>query len=573
MKIITALIFIIFGNFCFYAQQYTDIANLINVQESYGTSGEFGGGVSFCDFNGDGLDDISFATAQGDSLKFYQNLGNGFMQVDFNIANINQVKQINWVDVDNDGDQDLFFTRFGFSPKIYQNIGNMVFSDASLSAGFFTSLKGFGSSWGDINNDGFLDVLICVRDDDASSITGNKLYLNNGNFSFNDISASAGIEDLNDLSFCAALVDINLDGWIDIYIANDRSEVANELFLNNGDLTFSDISNTSGASVFMDAMSATVGDFNYDGYPDFYTTNTYDGNVLLMNNGDDTFNEIADSLGVLFESIAWGAVFLDGDNDMDLDLYVSGSLGPSTGFLPSAYYERTQVDTFEIKTLGFELDTAASFSNAIGDLNNDGFPDIIVTNLSPFNHFIYENSPNLNHWIKINLEGTISNRNGVGARIELSSAGQLQYNYTLLGEGFLSQNSFSEFFGIGSNTTIDSVTIFWPSGIIDKLYLPEIDQSLFLIEGFSASTVSINESQKPTQLTIYPNPSINGFFSYSLNSNEVIREIEFTNSLGQVISDVPVTENSIDLNKLDQGIYFIKIRTNSRVYITDLIYK
>ena len=414
----------------------------------------------------------------------------------------------------------------------------MSFTDASFAAGFTTAIKAFGSSWGDINNDGLLDLFICARDTDTNNLTGNKLYLNNGNFSFSDISVSSNIEDLNDMSFCAAFIDFNLDGLLDIYIANDRL-VPNELFKNNGDLTFSSIGLSSNTDIIMDAMSTTIGDYNYDGFPDFYTTNTHAGNAMLRNNGDETFLELADSLGVAFNSVAWGAVFLDGDNDMDLDLYVSGMLGPSSGDLPSAYFERTLTDTFVLETLGFELDTAASFSNAIGDLNNDGFPDIAVSNKEPINHFVYQNVPNSNHWIKINLEGTISNRDAIGARIELSSGGQLQYNFTLLGEGFLGQNSMTEFFGIGLNTTIDSITVYWPSGLIDKVYSPSIDQTLDLIEGFSLGLSELNN-----QFIFYPNPSSDGIFFIENNSNEAISEVSIINSPFALATEAEVSSIS-----------------------------
>ncbi|MCP4801292.1 MAG: VCBS repeat-containing protein, partial [Bacteroidetes bacterium] len=164
-------------------------------------------------------------------------------------------------------------------------------------------------------------------------------YRNNGDATFTDVSSSAGISNLNHLSLCASFFDFNNDGWQDIYIANDRFTTSNILYKNNGNGTFTDVSSSSGSGITMDAMSTTIGDYNSDGFLDIYITNTSSGNYFLENNGDETFTNIASSNGTLFQSISWGAVFLDADNDSDLDLYVSGMRDGTSGQLPSAFYQ------------------------------------------------------------------------------------------------------------------------------------------------------------------------------------------------------------------------------------------
>ena len=197
------------------------------------------------------------------------------MQVDFNISDINQVKQINWVDVDNDGDQDLFFTRFGFSPKMYINTGNMNFSDASFGAGFFTSLMGFGSSWGDINNDGLVDLYFTANQG------SNKLYLNQGDFQFEDITSFAGVTDALGWTTGVTMVDINNDGYLDIYVnksgsLDDPALRKNLLYINQQDNTFKERAERYGLDDIRFGSQAYFFDYDHDGDLDMYQVNHLD---------------------------------------------------------------------------------------------------------------------------------------------------------------------------------------------------------------------------------------------------------------------------------------------------------
>jgi len=424
--------------FCSSQLLFEESAASLGVGDSYGIS-YYGGGVSFCDFDDDGWDDITFATENDKEVLFFKNIEGEFTQVDLGINDKYETKQVLWVDYDNDGDMDFFATSVVGLNKLYNNDGNMSFTDVSENCGLFKKdLYTFGASFGDIDNDGDLDVFISNRDI-LSKNQRDYLYRNDDGF-FTDITVVSGISSENDLSFCASFFDYDNDGFQDIYVANDKKVKYNRLYRNKGNNTFEDVSFVSGAGIYIDAMSTTIDDYNNDGWFDIYVTNTFDGNYHLKNNGDGTFTNVAEDLGTGFYSVAWGAVYLDADNDADQDLYVSGMLdGSFGGYLPSAFYENVDGGFTIPYGIGFEGDTRISFSNAIGDSDNDGFPEILVMNDS-LNNFLWKNKTvNSNKWLKVKLIGTQSNRNGIGSKIEVFANGKSQYRYTLCGEGYLSQ--------------------------------------------------------------------------------------------------------------------------------------
>jgi hypothetical protein len=413
----------------------------------------------------------------------------------------------------------------------------------------------YGASWGDFNNDGFLDVFICNRDE-FNLATPNFLFKNNGDGTFTNVSLAAGIKTTSDMSFCAAFFDYNNDGYQDIYVSNDKFSIANTLYRNNGDGTFSDASQSSGTGISIDAMSVTIDDYNYDGWLDIYITNGTEGNVFFRNNGDGTFTDVAASTGTLFNSIGWGAIFFDAENDTDLDLYVSGEYIPNPIYLPSAFYQNNGQGFFTMPAnSGLGQDTAKSYSNAIGDINNDGLTDFLVTNTDE-KIFLYQNqTTTANKWLKVALEGTQSNRDGVGSIIEISVNGNSQYRYTLCGEGYLSQNSATEIFGLGTATIVDYVKIKWLSGIEDVVYNVTPNQKITIVEG---STLSVNEVESQFKLA-YNNP-VDDFLS--LTSNVKIDHICIYNQLGQEVirrNNKNTVNEFIDVSFLTSGMYLIEL--------------
>ncbi|WP_411894830.1 FG-GAP-like repeat-containing protein [Winogradskyella sp. A2] len=514
-----------------------------------------GNGVTFFDYDNDGWDDISVATALGDPIYFYKNINGNFVSQTLNISDNNaRNKQINWVDIDNDGDNDLFITSDNSGNRLFENLGNMIMSEITSTSGMLTdNFPYYGASWGDYNNDGYLDVFISVRDPFIPNI----LYKNNGDKTFTLANVEAGLLTDGYMSFCSAFLDYDNDGDQDIYVSNDKYPNPNLMYRNNGDGTFTEVGTETGTNVSIDAMSVTVEDFNSDGWLDIYITNDPTNNVLFVNNGDGTFTDMAQQYQVTFNSSSWGAVFLDADNDKDIDLYVSGEgNGTAAPFMSSAFYEKVNTSSFQLNNNAVPNDYAYSYGNALGDTDNDGYPEIVVNNIDHDNIFLWKNNTNSsNNYLKVKLEGTTSNRNGVGSFIEISINGNKQYRYTCLGEGYLSQNSGTEQFGLGTDTTIDYVKVTWLSGIEDIFYNVSANQTLNIVEG---SSLSISEVDDSLALTYFPNPVKN---ILTFNAQYQIEGVRIYNMLGQlVMSTKPQSlECEIDLSILEEGPYMVEV--------------
>lgn len=564
------IIFLFLNNCFLFAQiNFEDVALSKGVNVVTGDV-VFGSGVSFFDFNNDGWDDLSFATKHNQELEFYQNFNGQFIKISLGVGLIDtnhHAKQINWVDLDNDGDSDLFITstRIGtgstdlgyYRNRLFENTGNLNFTEITQQAGLpMQTLGSYGASWGDYNSDGFLDVFICNRDENSR----NFLYKNNGDGTFDDVSEIAGISLISHLSFASAWIDINNDGYQDLYISNDKIEqetFRNIMYKNNGDGTFTDISESSGTNILIDAMTVTVGDYNNDGWFDIYVTNL-GRSTFLKNNGDETFTDVATETNTEFNSSAWCANFLDGDNDGKLDLYVSGSLSGFPQFLSGAFYHNNGSNVYNIPLdSGFEFEDGASYSNAIGDFNNDGLPDIIETNIEDANVFLWENN-NIenNNWIKIDLEGVISNRDGIGSVIEVTADGKTQYHYTNSGESYLSQNSGTEFFGLGGATIIDQIKVKWLSGATNILKDVSVNQSIKILEDTQSLSI---DTDTQLLISLYPNP-VSNFLN--IKTQECLQSIEILDLQGRLVVNLKADNcliNKVDISDLNSRIYFVRL--------------
>lgn len=514
-----------------------------------------GNGITFFDYDNDGWDDLTICSAQGDPVHFLKNINGTFVVHNLSLPDNNkQTKQANWVDIDNDGDNDLFLTSDNSSVKLYENLGNMIMEDITDSSGMLTDpFPTYGASWGDYNNDGYLDVFLSIRDLTIPNI----LYKNNGDNTFTLVNNEAGLLTTAFTSFCSAFLDYDKDGDQDIYVSNDKPSTPNLMYQNNGDGTFTEVGTLTGTNLYIDAMSVTVDDINHDGWLDIYVTNDDNDSALLINNQDGTFSDMAVQYQVTFNSLGWGAVFLDADNDADMDLYVSGETnGSFPQYMSSAFYENNSNGQFILDNTVIPYDFAESYSNAIGDIDNDGYPEIAVNHINNDNISLWENGTSQNNnWLKVKLEGTTSNRNGIGSLIEISINDDKQYRYTLCGEGYLSQNSGTEIFGVGGNTIIDYVKVTWLSGIEDVLYDVSANQLLNIVEG---STLSIDEND-PLNFSYYPNPVKD---KLNLRSQQIIENVTVYNIVGQEVLTIAPEQSNIlmDLSSLNNGAYFIKLR-------------
>lgn len=542
--------------------------NALNVGISINCGNTYlGNGVSFFDYDNDGWDDITLASAQGDEIHFLKNINGYFVVQNLSIQNNNKRnKQINWVDIDNDGDNDLFVTNDNSSVKLYENLGNMIMQDITETSGMLTdAFPTYGASWGDYNNDGFLDVFLSIRDVTIPNI----LYRNNGDQTFTLVNNEVGLLNTGYMSFCSAFLDYDNDGDQDIYVSNDKEDFPNLLYKNNGDSTFTEVSAITGTNLYMDAMSVTVDDLNKDGWLDIYITNDDEDAALLINNQDGTFTDMAVTSQVAFNSIGWGASFIDADNDTDLDLYVSGETnGSFPQYLSSAFYENNGNSTFQLNNAAVPNDYAESYSNAIGDIDNDGYPEIVVNNINHDNIFLWKNhTTQTNNWLKVKLEGTISNRMGIGSFIEISINGDKQYRYTLCGEGYLAQNSATEMFGLGLATHIDYVKVKWLSGIEDIIYNVTPNQKLNIVEG---STLAINEYTNNLPISVFPNPFNN---IANFRSKQIVKSVILFDELGRKVYEAYVNNltASISLSTLSKGVYFANVTVGDQSHSVKLV--
>lgn len=432
------------------------------------------------DFDGDGWDDLTFCMSQ-DSLKLFRNNEGSYEPFPSPIYVTGEAKHATWVDFDNDGDQDLFLTRYNGPNKLLRNDGNMSFSDISDESGIdpVTTATTYGAAWGDYDKDGLLDVYICNYNW-LDGVT-NWLMHNNGDGTFTETGVDLGVDNMSLPSFQPTWIDYNNDGWPDLYIINDKVPT-NALYKNNGDGTFTDVSEISGTDYSIEAMCNAVSDFNHDGYLDIYMTNNSSGNKLLRNAGDETFDEWASIAEVEVFMLSWGATWIDYDNNTWDDLYVATDFGLFAN--QNWFYESNGDETFTSNLeLGFLSDAGPAYSNSKGDIDNDGFYDFAVSSIDPFPAKVWQNEGVGGNSLKVTLQGTFSNRDAIGSWIRYYMNGDEFVLYTLCGEGYLAQNSQHKILGMADNTVIDSLQIEWPSGLVENYYDLMADESFTFIEG------------------------------------------------------------------------------------------
>jgi hypothetical protein len=482
------------------------------------------GGVAVFDYNGDGRPDIFFtnganiATLTKDSPKYknrlFRNDGNRkFTDVTdaAGLAGTGYDIGVAVGDYDNDGHPDIFVAGV-YRNTLYHNNGDGTFTDVTAKAGLnvpndpqYGPMWSVAAAWVDVNNDGHLDLFVVnymqwkYAAEPLCSYRGvadychpkfykplpNQLFLNKGDGTFKDVSAAWGVRDHPGKGMGVGVADYDLDGRPDLFVTNDAS--FNSLFHNKGD-KFEEVGFESGVALvedggFISGMGLDFRDFNNDGFPDIaYVALNNQTFPLLENTGKGDFREVTTPSGMRDASMkmsGYGAGLYDFDNDGWKDLFVT------RGHVESMPVPGADIDQFNTVfrnpgrtgkwvALTEQAGLNASPSSrhrgcAFGDFDGDGRVDVVAIALNADAELWMNRSPNSGHWLDISLRGTKSNRDGIGARIKVTSASGSQYNHMTTSVGYASSSDGPVHFGLGGDTKATTIEIRWPSGIVQVL--------------------------------------------------------------------------------------------------------
>jgi hypothetical protein len=422
-------------------------------------------------------------------------------------------------DYDNDGRVDLYITNAG-PDVLYRNNGNGAFADVTRAAGVGTPLLSTSCAFGDVDNDGDVDLFVTNYVDltverrcgdsrvraycrpDLYQGLPYVLYRNNGNRTFTDVTRAAGVYTTAGKGLGVVFGDYDDDGWIDIFVANDLAP--NFLFHNKGRGLFSDLALLAGVAVASDAraragMGTDFGDYDGDGRLDLVVTNfMLESHNLFRNLGDGLFADATFESGfgvATLPFVGFGAVFLDHDNDGELDLAVANGhvLDNADHFSPNATYGQRNLlfhnqgagRLTEIgRTSGPGFAPAkVSRGLAAGDIDNDGDLDLLVTNNGQTVDLLRNDGVKRGNALLLHLVGRKSNRDGIGARLRATAGAKTQVREVKAGSSYLAQNDIRAHFGIGRATQIDRLEIRWPAGATDVVRNVPANQIVTIAEG------------------------------------------------------------------------------------------
>jgi hypothetical protein len=482
------------------------------------------GGVAVFDYNNDGKLDIFFTngadiktlhkTSAKYSNRLFENDGHGhFTDVTekAGLAGTGYDIGVAIGDYDNDGYEDIFVAGV-YRNTLYHNNGDGTFTDVTVKAGLnepdaeYGPLWSVAAAWVDVNNDGLLDLVIVnyLKWDGAHEPvcesyghreychpkmykpTPNQLLINNGNGTFRDASVAAGFRAHPGKGMGVAAADSNLSGKMDLVIPNDK--LMNSFFRNNGNGRYEEVGFDVNIALredgtYISGMGVDFRDLDNDGYPDIVLV-ALDGETfpVYRNTGKGNFVEVTRESGMTKLSLpmaGYSPTIADFDNDGWKDIFVSR--GHVQSLLAEPNLVVAQPNTVFRNLGGMKFSALTSEAglttqppsrhrgSAIGDLNGDGRLDVVVSAIDAPAEVWMNQSPGKNHWLEFKLQGTKSNRDGIGARIKVVTASTAQYNHMSTSAGYASSSAGPVHFGLGTHTAADLVEIRWPSGIVQEL--------------------------------------------------------------------------------------------------------
>jgi hypothetical protein len=457
----------------------------------------YSAGGAWGDYNGDGFPDLFVFNANGNDVGsgiyapfLYRNNGDGtFTKVVARppVSTLAASYSACWGDYDNDGNLDLLVAATARN-LLFRNNGDGTFAASSAGPLLSDSGNHSGVAWIDYNNDGLLDALVTVFDSNARS--HNVLYRNNGAGTFTKITAGELVTDVGSTLGCIC-GDYDNDGYPDLFITGGRGpstgiKQPNRLYHNNGDGTFTRVSTGAIATDLGFSGPCAWGDYDNDGYLDLFVGNTGGlPNFLYHNNGNGTFTRVTN--GVVATDIAgsFGCAWGDYDSDGFLDLFVANYAvsAPTVSFL----YHNNGDGTFTKVTAGSPVnDPSDAIGCAWADYDNDGFLDLFVSRDDAQANYLYRNAGNTNGWLAVNLVGRLSNHAAIGARVKVQATiggvKRWQLRQITGGTGWSGGNELRANFGLGDATNVDLVRIEWPSGIVQTLTNVAPRQFLTIVE-------------------------------------------------------------------------------------------
>jgi hypothetical protein len=525
--------------------QFTDVAKTAGIRFTHykGSRGistileEAGPGVCVADFDGDGFQDIYFVNGrdlykEGVEVRnaLYRNNGDGTFSdvtekagVPGNAYGLGCI----WGDYDNDGHPDLYVTQYGKN-ILYRNNGDGTFTDVTQKAHVdgtdFGTMFHTGATFFDYDRDGYLDLYVggyvefgpgsqrtCIIGSNvrASCLpaaykgTPAVLYHNNRDGTFTNVTKAAKIFQPNGKNLSVAAADYDNDGWPDLFVANDGIDVY--LYHNEHNGTFKEVALTTGIALTangnaMAAMCMSLGDYDNDGLLDLYISDFQGASDHIWHNdGQGFLEEVSERAGLTTATqgvLSFGGGFFDYDNDGRLDLFIANGhvYEGVEKTAPNIHYKQINSlfhndgngrfsDVTAISGTGFTTPHVGRGA-AFGDFDNDGYEDIVVANNGDTPLLLHNNGAATgNHFVNLKLIGTRSNRDGMGARIRLTSGGISQIREVSGGGSYLSQSDLRAHFGLGRQTRIDGIEISWPSGLRQSLKGIEADRFYVVEEG------------------------------------------------------------------------------------------